>query len=70
MPDAELSTWLLSLSVSNVKTEEILEKLRNLPTPIIGRINDNNVLIDLRTIPVEFDKYIIQSLNKLNKTYK
>ncbi|MBI52247.1 MAG: L-seryl-tRNA(Sec) selenium transferase [Chloroflexi bacterium] len=70
MPEAELPTWLLSIKIPNINTEELLKNLRDLPKPIIGRINDNNALIDIRTIPVEFDKYIIQSLNKLNKKYK
>ena len=70
LPDAELPTWLLSLGIPNLNAEELLEQLRNLSKPIIGRINDGNVLIDLRTIPEEYDKYIIQSLNKLKKKNK
>ena len=66
MPEAELPTWLLSINIPSINTEELLKNLRDLPKPIIGRINDNNVLIDIRTIPIEFDKYIIQNLNKLN----
>ncbi len=70
LPDAELPTWLLSLGIPNLNAEELLEQLRKLSKPIIGRINDGNVLIDLRTIPEEYDKYIIQSLNKLKKKNK
>ena len=70
MPDAELPTWLLSIKIPNVNAEDLLNNLRSLTKPIIGRINDNNVLIDVRTVPVELDKYITQSLNKLIKASK
>ena len=67
MPNAKLATYLLSFKIPDIKPEKIKKELRLLKPPIIARINNEKVLIDPRTIPPIQDKYLIKSINKLNK---
>jgi seryl-tRNA(Sec) selenium transferase len=44
---------------------ELLARLRRLEPPIIGRISDDTVLLDLRTVPPEFDDDLASLLSSL-----
>jgi seryl-tRNA(Sec) selenium transferase len=44
---------------------ELLSRLRKLEPPIIGRISDDAVLLDLRTVPPDFDEELASLLTSL-----
>jgi seryl-tRNA(Sec) selenium transferase len=44
---------------------ELLAELRKLEPPIIGRIADDTVLLDLRTVPPDFDADLASLLSSL-----
>ncbi|MGP8078919.1 MAG: L-seryl-tRNA(Sec) selenium transferase [Dehalococcoidales bacterium] len=64
LPGATLSTRLIA--IGDVKKPALARKvalyLRLQETPIIGRISDNVLLLDPRTVPPEADEMIINSL--------
>ena len=64
LPGATLSTRLVA--IGDVKKPALARKvalyLRLQETPIIGRISDNVLLLDPRTVPPEADEMIINSL--------
>lgn len=65
MPLTELKTYCLVLSIKNMKPDEISQALRNASNPIVGRIKNDQFLIDLRTVEIhEFDK-IKESLTEI-----
>ena len=63
-------TFIDSVGISIGKTHKI-SKLENyflnLSNPIIGRIENDEFLIDLRTIFEEYDNYLISNINKYFK---
>ena len=60
LPGETLPTSLLALGVTNPK--RFLEKLRNQTPPIIARTQEDEVLIDLRTVLPEQDKVLFSGL--------
>jgi seryl-tRNA(Sec) selenium transferase len=44
---------------------ELLATLRRLDPPIVGRIADESVLLDLRTVPSHFDSGLVSILSSL-----
>ena len=48
MPDQNVPSIAVGLIHKNLSAKKLEEKLRNLPTPIIGRIADNKVMLDMR----------------------
>jgi L-seryl-tRNA(Ser) seleniumtransferase len=54
-PKASLESWALSVRHAALAAVELLATLRKLEPPIIGRIAEDTVLLDLRTVPPDFD---------------
>ena len=53
-PSSTLPTRLLAVSVKGLSPDELLARLRASDTPIIARVQDGRVLLDLRTVfPLE-----------------
>lgn len=50
MPEYSLASWALALQPREISLHEFEEALRRLPLPLIGRIENERFIIDLRTI--------------------
>ncbi len=61
-PDQSLATWLLAVPGDAVANEQ---KLRTSQPPIIGRIQDDRLVLDLRTVFPEEDDEITRALGTL-----
>ena len=63
MPDKTLLTPAIGISSKNI--DEDLRILSNQEIPLIPRISEDKIIIDVRSCPVEDDEKIIELLNKL-----
>jgi L-seryl-tRNA(Ser) seleniumtransferase len=61
-PDVKPKTWLLSLTKTSVKPEAIEQALRDFETPVIARIVDDRVVIDLRTVFADEEETLIDAI--------
>jgi L-seryl-tRNA(Ser) seleniumtransferase len=59
-PDSKIDS--IAISINDVNPNELDKKLRGLGTPIVGRIVDNTLLLDMRTIPAIYDDMLYSSL--------
>jgi len=59
-PDSKIDS--IAISINDVNPNEVDKKLRGLNTPIVGRIVDNTLLLDMRTIPAIYDDIVQSSL--------
>lgn len=59
-PDSKIDS--IAISINDVNPNEIDRKLRELNTPIVGRIVDNTLLLDIRTVPSVYDDILFSSL--------
>ena len=64
-PKASLPSCALALHHATLSADELLSALRRLDPPIIARITDNAVHLDLRTVPPAFDSEMICLLDSL-----
>src|SRR6185312_17464368 len=64
-PTASLPTFLIAVTHKELNADQILKRLRRHSTPIIGRIEDGRVLLDLRTVFLEQDSSIIAALQSI-----
>ena len=64
-PDAALPTKLICLACEGLSTTQLELKLRNQTPPIIGRIEADKFLIDLRTVQKNEEKELQSVLEKL-----
>jgi L-seryl-tRNA(Ser) seleniumtransferase len=64
-PKASLPSCALSLRHISFTAAELLATLRGLDPPIVGRIAEEAVLLDLRTVPSHFDSNLATLLSSL-----
>jgi L-seryl-tRNA(Ser) seleniumtransferase len=65
-PNVHPATTLVALSHAELKPDEIERKLRACSPPVISRIADNLVLLDLRTVDVREEPELLAALRSLN----
>ncbi len=64
-PNTHPSTMLISLEHTELSANDTESRLRNYSPPIIGRISDDKVLLDLRTVDPSEDAELIRSLESV-----
>lgn len=64
-PTANLPTVLIALTHTARSAQEIESALRNSSTPIVTRISEGKVLLDLRTVFPHQEKLVLDALNHL-----
>jgi L-seryl-tRNA(Ser) seleniumtransferase len=64
-PDAEIPTWVIAVSGRERSAESLLEALRRQDPPIIARISEDRVLLDLRTVSPEEEPVLESALKRL-----
>jgi L-seryl-tRNA(Ser) seleniumtransferase len=65
-PEEQFPTWLLSVTSSKWTPNKIEKRLRRHTPPILCRIQDEQVLLDLRTVFPEEDTIIATALSGLS----
>jgi L-seryl-tRNA(Ser) seleniumtransferase len=61
-PAATLPTRAVAITSSVMSSDEIAERLRRSDPPIVARVEDNRVLLDLRTVFPERDEQVAHAL--------
>jgi L-seryl-tRNA(Ser) seleniumtransferase len=64
-PGSTLPTRALAISSDSMNADELLRRLRQWQTPIIARVEDGRVLLDLRTVEPAQDETIVAALVKI-----
>jgi L-seryl-tRNA(Ser) seleniumtransferase len=64
-PTAQLPSVLLALQHETLSAQDIEARLRLAPTPVIARISEQRVVLDLRTVFAEHEAVIVGLLNDL-----
>ncbi|MEP6718156.1 MAG: L-seryl-tRNA(Sec) selenium transferase [bacterium] len=66
-PNVHPPTALVALDHETLSANEIESSLRAASPPVIGRIADGHVLLDLRTVDISEEPDVITALNSLNR---
>ena len=64
-PGSEFSTRLLAMTSSTIQPKDLAATLRRLTPPVIGRIEQGQVVLDLRTVLPEQDELLARGLRSL-----
>lgn len=62
-PGASLPSFAVALRHSSLTVESLAAMLRHLDPPILARIHEDRVLLDLRTVPPEMDTVLVSCIN-------
>jgi L-seryl-tRNA(Ser) seleniumtransferase len=69
-PGSELRTRLIAIGTAGLSPDALEAKLRGLEPPVIARIEDDRVLLDLRTVAVEDDEELTTRLTRMAAALK
>jgi L-seryl-tRNA(Ser) seleniumtransferase len=61
-PSAVLATALIAITSRQISADELAKRLRSGDPPIIGRVEEGRVLLDLRTVFPEQDQVVAAAL--------
>jgi L-seryl-tRNA(Ser) seleniumtransferase len=61
-PGKTLPGFALSLAANGMSATELARRLRQQKTPIVARVEEDRVLIDLRTVDAADDRYLAETL--------
>ncbi|MDO3380101.1 L-seryl-tRNA(Sec) selenium transferase [Geoalkalibacter halelectricus] len=64
LPLTELAGFALALTTDAVSVDQLAARLRRQSPPVVGRIADNQLLLNLRTVAPEEEDALLQSLTK------
>lgn len=63
LPGESQPTYLLAIKIKN--PDRFMQKLRGLPTPVVARIENDQIVFDPRTVLPSQEKILIEELNSL-----
>ncbi|MFP4381461.1 MAG: L-seryl-tRNA(Sec) selenium transferase [Candidatus Sumerlaeia bacterium] len=63
LPATAIPTWLLAVKSDGMSADKLALRLRQCPKPVIARIANEEVLLDMRTILKGEDKDVIEALS-------
>ena len=64
-PGATIPTFVLALTFDGMTAQQLADALRRAEIPVIGRVEDDRVLLDLRTVFPEQDSLVLSALVSL-----
>ncbi len=62
LPLEKLPTYVITIKAKNISSAQLEDRLRKYSTPIFTRVNDDRVIIDLRTVKEKQYETIVQAL--------
>ena len=65
LPGTEIDSWAIALSATGRSADELARSLRRATPPVIARIEDDRLLLDLRTVPPTQDEAVRTILQEL-----
>jgi L-seryl-tRNA(Ser) seleniumtransferase len=63
-PEAQLPSWGVVLRVEGLSETQLEERLRSAQPPVIVRIEDNQVILDLRTVSESEEKQLLEIVRR------
>lgn len=64
-PDAKPKTWLITIEKAGTTADELSSALRHRSKPVIARISEDKLVIDLRTVFEDEEEQLANAINEL-----
>jgi L-seryl-tRNA(Ser) seleniumtransferase len=62
LPGSDFGSWAVAVRHPERGPQEVAAALRRGPAPVVGRIEDGVLLLDLRAVPAESDRLLLEAL--------
>jgi len=61
----QLPTFVMAVKPKNIPVQDLARALRMCETPVYGRVSDDTILLDFRTVLKDEEKFIVQAFSSL-----
>ena len=65
MPTQQIDSWCVSVETESLSVDALANQLRNGEPAVIGRIHNDRLVLDLRTIHPQYDILLVELLSKV-----
>jgi L-seryl-tRNA(Ser) seleniumtransferase len=62
MPEQNISSWAVAVRPGGMTIHQLEKSLRRAPVPVIGRVEDDRLLLDMRTVDDDELDVLVESL--------
>ena len=62
MPEQDIASWAVAVRPGNMKINRLEQRLRHATVPVVGRVEDDRLLLDMRTIADDELDVLVESL--------
>jgi L-seryl-tRNA(Ser) seleniumtransferase len=62
LPLSELPGWVIALAPENISVNDLMTRFRHCDPAVVGRVQDDQFLIDPRTLNNDDEKHLINAL--------
>ena len=62
MPEQGIASWAVAIKPEVLKIHLLEERLRQAPVPVVGRVEDDRLLLDMRTVAEDELDLLAESL--------
>ena len=66
LPTQQIPTWCVSISANNGSVDSLAEKLRKNEPAIIGRVQKDRLMLDMRTIDASEDSQLVEAFETIS----
>ena len=67
LPDVVIPSYGISIKPHDISVDRFEERLRNVEVPVIGRIEKDTLILDMRTISKEEEPFLLSGLETASK---
>ncbi|MEL7499659.1 MAG: L-seryl-tRNA(Sec) selenium transferase [Planctomycetota bacterium] len=68
LPTQKFATWCVAVTPSEGSVNRLADRIRQVKTPILGRVAKDRLLLDLRTIQVGDDTQVVEAFESLDQS--
>jgi L-seryl-tRNA(Ser) seleniumtransferase len=68
VPSQELATWCIALKPANGSVEKLAQSLRTGTPSVFGRIKQDRLLFDLRSVAPRYDTQVVAAVEALDRS--
>ena len=68
LPETEIPSYGVTLKPDEITVEELEYRMRNLSVPVIGRIKEGRVLLDMRTFSEDGIEYLAKEIRRITES--
>lgn len=66
LPEQDIESFAVAVSIADLSAKDLAASLRQSETPIVGRIEREQVMLDMRTVPIDEVPLVVRAIDQIS----